>query len=80
MTSLATLGGYGSSSDDSDHETEVPMDAEEQEKLQRPVFTPGQSSVLSRAVVAAPVVTLNASLDSRRHLDPSATEVKYNPR
>jgi len=30
--------------------------------------------------VAAPVVELNASLDTRRHLDPSATEVKYNPR
>ena len=40
----------------------------------------GTSSVLSNAVVAAPNITLNASLDSRRHLDPQATEVKYNPK
>ena len=38
------------------------------------------STALGNAVVAAPVVELNASLDTRRHLDPSATEVKYNPR
>ena len=45
--------------------------------------TPGArltSTALGNAVVAAPVVELNASLDTRRHLDPSATEVKYNPR
>merc|ERR1711874_738798 len=38
------------------------------------------STALATAVVAAPVVELNASMDTRRHLDPSATEVKYNPR
>ena len=38
------------------------------------------STALGNAIVAAPVVELNASLDTRRHLDPSATEVKYNPR
>merc|ERR1711936_835646 len=45
--------------------------------------TPGArltSTALATAVVAAPVVELNASMDTRRHLDPSATEVKYNPR
>ena len=45
--------------------------------------TPGArltSTALGNAIVAAPVVELNASLDTRRHLDPSATEVKYNPR
>ena len=37
-------------------------------------------SSLGTMVVAAPVVELNAAMDSRRHLDPMATEVKYNPK
>ena len=40
----------------------------------------GSSTVLSNPVVAAPNITLNASLDTRRHLDPQASEVKYNPK
>jgi len=83
MTSLATLGGYGSGS--SDEETEQEGEVKPPLHLQQPEagqkFLKGQgSSVLCTAVVAAPVIEMNAALDTRRHLDPTATEVKYNPK
>jgi len=83
---LAGLGGYGSgsSSDESDNEVETPKVAPEEKLLHLKAkdagkFT-GKSNVLDFSVVAAPVVTLNAAMDNRRHLDPSAAEVKYNPK
>lgn len=79
----ALVSGYGSgsSSDDSDEEKEKPIEEEDAmlHLKKGPKFT-GQSNVLDFSVVAAPAVTLNAALDPRRHLDPTATEVKYNPK
>ena len=88
MTSLSALGGYGSGSsdDDSDGGGGGRSPAAGPPSLPEPgvaLPAPGArlaATSLATAVVSAPVVELNASLDSRRHLDPAATEVKYNPR
>jgi len=87
MASLTALGGYvsGSSDDDSDGgggrspQPGPPSLPELAVALPAPGARLAATS-LNTAVVSAPVVELNASLDSRRHLDPTATEVKYNPR
>jgi len=84
MSGLAALGNYiDSGSDDDENEKSGfginKTDSEDQAPLH--LTKPrGGSSVLANAIVAAPVITLNASLDQRRHLDPTATEVKYNPK
>ena len=78
MAGLAALNNYGSasSSDESDEESSGPAQAAPLHltKLRN------SSAVLDFPIVAAPEVTLNAALDQRRHLDPSATEIKYNPK
>jgi len=86
MSGLDALGGYGSgssSSDESDKEDQDPRREEEKslhlKEMGTGKFT-GKSNVLDFSVVAAPTVLLNAAMDSRRHLDPSAAEVKYNPK
>eukprot|EP00092_Neocalanus_flemingeri_P017140 GFUD01018537.1.p1 GENE.GFUD01018537.1~~GFUD01018537.1.p1 ORF type:complete len:577 (-),score=167.48 GFUD01018537.1:105-1835(-) len=80
MTSLTALNNYGSasSSDDSDEEPKTPKATTT--PLHLATKFSGSSTVLDLPIVAAPVVTLNAALDTRRHLDPLATEVKYNPK
>jgi len=84
MSALGSLAsGYdsASSSDDSDNEKEESNRKEERllHLKDNAKFT-GKSNVLDFSVVAAPQVTLNAAMDSRRHLDPTAAEVKYNPK
>jgi len=84
MSALGSLAsGYdsASSSDDSDNEKEDSNRKEERllHLKDNAKFT-GKSNVLDFSVVAAPQVTLNAAMDSRRHLDPTAAEVKYNPK
>ena len=84
MASLASISDYGDPSSDEDA-GEAGEGGEGgggfAEPLHHLTARPSAgSSSLSTAVVAAPAVTLNASLDTRRHLDPSAKEVKYNPR
>ena len=82
MASLASLNNYGSasSSDESDEETSAPKPSTTPTTPLHLTKFAGSSAVLDLAVVAAPVVTLNAALDTRRHLDPLATEIKYNPK
>ena len=81
MAGLAALGSYGtaSSSDESEDENSAPKSSEATNTmhLTKPA---SNSAVMDFPVVAAPVVTLNAALDQRRHLDPIATEIKYNPK
>ena len=84
MSGLAALGNYIDSGSDEEGEgtpafeiskygSEAPLHLSTAKKS-------GTSSVLSNPVVAAPNITLNASLDQRRHLDPTAKEIKYNPK
>ena len=86
MSGLAALGNYiDSGSDEEDNagsgavfeinkaESAAPLHLSTAKKS-------GVSSLLSNPVVAAPSITLNASLDQRRHLDPTAKEIKYNPK
>ena len=88
MASLASISDYGDPSSDEDAgeageggEGGGGFAEPRGEPLHHLTARPSAgSSSLSTAVVAAPAVTLNASLDTRRHLDPSAKEVKYNPR
>ena len=87
MASLTALGGYGSGSSDDDSDGgggRSPQPGPPSlPELAVALPAPGArlaATSLNTAVVSAPVVELNASLDSRRHLDPTATEVKYNPR
>jgi len=89
MSSLTALGDYGSGSSDDDSDgdtpTSKPAGAPEKSSMKtlEPLPPPGArltSSTINTSVVSAPVVELNAALDTRRHLDPMATEVKYNPR
>ena len=75
MTSLAALNSYGSASSSEDEE-EVPNTTT---NTSEPPLHLTKFKAL-QPIVAAPVVTLNAALDQRRHLDPSATEIKYNPK
>jgi len=80
LSNLVSGYGSGSSSDDSDNEREDPSrESEKMLHLKETKFT-GKSNVLDFSVMAAPTVTLNAAMDSRRHLDPTAAEVKYNPK
>ena len=90
MSGLAALNSYvdSGSEGESEEETSTSGPAFELSKSSRseaPLHLTtakrsGTSTVLSNPVVAAPNITLNASLDSRRHLDPQADEVKYNPK
>ena len=91
MSGLAALNSYVDSSSEGDSEDEktsssgAAFELSKSKSSEAPLHLTtaklsGTSSVLSNAVVAAPNITLNASLDSRRHLDPQATEVKYNPK
>jgi len=85
MTSLNSLGDYGSSDEDDKEEADstppAPTPLHLQESLEGAKLLKGQgSSVLANAVVAAPIIQMNAALDTRRHLDPTAKEVKYNPK
>lgn len=84
---METLGGYGSSSDDSDGEQPTKAIAliedpsrehEKQLHLKGSGKFSGQSKVLDFSVKSAPTVTLNEAMDQRRHIDPTAKEVKYN--
>jgi len=76
------LSGYGSgsSSDESEKEEDPAREEEKTMHLKDAGKFTGKSNVLDFSVVAAPIVTLNAAMDQRRHLDPSAAEVKYNPK
>lgn len=84
MSGLAALGNYIDSG--SDDEGDGPaFEINKTQSEEGPLHLTkakksGVSSVLSHPVVAAPNITLNASLDQRRHLDPTAKEVKYNPK
>ena len=91
MSGLAALNSYVDSSSEGESEEEktntsgAAFELSKSKSGEAPLHLStaklsGTSSVLSNAVVAAPNITLNASLDSRRHLDPQATEVKYNPK
>ena len=91
MSGLAALNSYVDSSSEGDSEDEqtstsgAAFELSKSKSSEAPLHLTtaklsGTSSVLSNAVVAAPNITLNASLDSRRHLDPQASEVKYNPK
>jgi len=82
MASLSALHNYGSGSseDGSDEETPAVQPTSTPLHLTSSARFNGSSAVLELPVVAAPIVTLNAALDSRRHLDPLATEIKYNPK
>ena len=92
MSALAALNSYADSDSDGESEEDTSPSsgaAFELSKSERRGEAPlhlttakrsGTSTVLSNPVVAAPNITLNASLDSRRHLDPQASEVKYNPK
>lgn len=83
MSVLVPGYGSGSSDDDSDDGKGGRSPQPGPPSLAEPLPTPGAKltcSSLGMAVVAAPVVELNAAMDSRRHLDPSATEVMYNPK
>eukprot|EP00088_Acartia_fossae_P063457 TRINITY_DN7736_c0_g1_i1.p1 TRINITY_DN7736_c0_g1~~TRINITY_DN7736_c0_g1_i1.p1 ORF type:complete len:581 (+),score=150.64 TRINITY_DN7736_c0_g1_i1:54-1796(+) len=82
---MDTLGGYGSSSDDSEGEQapqqKVEDPSREHEKqlhLKGSGKFSGKSKVLDYSVMSAPTVTLNEAMDQRRHIDPTAKEVKYN--
>lgn len=84
-TAISSLTSYGSdSSDDDSDDGAAPRSPQPgPPSIAETLPVPGArltSTALGNAIVAAPVVELNASLDTRRHLDPSATEVKYNPR
>jgi hypothetical protein len=89
-SAITALGGYGSggsSDDDESDDGRAPRSPQPgpivPPSVAEPLPEPGArltSSTLCTAIVSAPVVELNAALDTRRHLDPSATEVKYNPR
>ena len=76
MTSLAALNSYGSASSSEDEE-ETPTVTNPSDP-EPPLHLTNFKALAP--IVAAPVVTLNAALDQRRHLDPSATEIKYNPK
>ena len=89
MSGLAALGNYiDSGSDEEDHGDsggafEIKKGGDDGGEAPLHLTTAkksGVSSVLANPVVAAPNITLNASLDQRRHLDPTAKEVKYNPK
>ena len=91
MSGLAALNSYVDSSSEGDSEDEqtstsgAAFELSKSKSSEAPLHLTtaklsGTSSVLANAVVAAPNITLNASLDSRRHLDPQASEVKYNPK
>ena len=91
MSGLAALNSYADSSSEGESEDEktntsgAAFELRKSKSSEAPLHLStaklsGTSSVLSNAVVAAPNITLNASLDTRRHLDPQASEVKYNPK
>ena len=86
MSGLAALGNYiDSGSEDEDTENTGPAFEINKDGSQAPLHLTasvkaGASSVISNAIVAAPSITLNASLDQRRHLDPNDKEIKYNPK
>ena len=91
MSGLAALNSYADSSSEGESDEEktntsgAAFELSKSKSSEAPLHLStaklsGTSSVLSNAVVAAPNITLNASLDSRRHLDPQASEVKYNPK
>ena len=83
MSGLAALGNYidsGSDDDENDKGFGINKTGSEDQAHLHLTKSRGGSSVLANAIVAAPAITLNASLDQRRHLDPTATEVKYNPK
>jgi pre-mRNA-processing factor 17 len=84
---MEKLGDYGSSSDDSDGEQQQKMiqmtedpsrEHEKQLHLKGSAKFSGKSKVLDFSVKSAPTVTLNEAMDQRRHIDPTAKEVKYN--
>ena len=70
-------GAYGSdsSSDSSDDEETTKPSDEATLHFKKPAQTKGIT-----ALVAAPTVQPNESMDDRRHLDPSTKELAYNPR
>merc|ERR1712209_298655 len=79
-TAISSLTTYGSDSsdDDSDDGTAPRSPQPGPPSIRENLPAPGArltSTALATAVVAAPVVELNASMDTRRHLDPSATQV-----
>ena len=91
MSGLAALNSYADSTSEGESEEEktntsgAAFELSKSKSGEAPLHLStaklsGTSSLLSNAVVAAPNITLNASLDSRRHLDPQASEVKYNPK
>ena len=85
MSGLAALGNYiDSGSEDEDnnegYQEKRNTTGGEEEFLHLKASKRAGSSSLVNAVVAAPSISLNASLDQRRHLDPTQKEVKYNPK
>eukprot|EP00096_Caligus_rogercresseyi_P011694 TRINITY_DN4696_c0_g1_i3.p1 TRINITY_DN4696_c0_g1~~TRINITY_DN4696_c0_g1_i3.p1 ORF type:complete len:579 (+),score=158.78 TRINITY_DN4696_c0_g1_i3:1685-3421(+) len=81
---MLSLKGYGSSSSSSSSESE----GEEDDGVKRGIlvshehtkgFTPSTALAL-KELNAAPLIVPNSSLDERRHIDPSSTEIAYNPR
>ena len=79
---MNTLKAYdsGSSSGDSSDEEEVPKLQNEDHTIH--LKKPSGSSILSKstALVSAPVVQPNETMDDRRHLDPMTKELAYNPK
>lgn len=88
---IASLTGYGSGSSDDNSDSESasarvqPEDNARQEDStlhlrQHDKALASTSSSLDFAIVSAPHVQPNASMDPRRHLDPNKKEVLYNPK
>ena len=82
---MDTLKGYGSGSGSSSEDEEDTKKKEEGLEESTLHLKPGGSGILAKKLElcvasAAPAVQPNSSLDSRRHVDPGAKEVKYNPK
>ena len=88
MDALRKYGSDSSSnSEDSEEEEapleqvkEIPKDDDCTLHLKPSVSNPGVSQSTQIAIHAAPSVAVNEKMDLRRHIDPSAKEIKYNPR
>ena len=76
--------GSGSSSSSEDEDESQKQQKKEDAEENNLHLKPGGSGVMAKklelVVHSAPAVQPNASLDTRRHLDPTTKEVKYNPK
>ena len=81
MNSLKAYDSGSSSGESSDEEEvskNVPKTEAETLHLKKP--STSSSIVSSTALVSAPVVQPNETMDDRRHLDPGTKELAYNPK